>query len=194
GEGMFGDPKTSDPSLVYDDVECPNPATPGADLRGVNGGGFAPDELVVLHQDGKWGRELGRVTTDGAGSFSNLTLTLPNDITGGDHQIWGVGQSSGIASPGTFTGLSQGARSPATLAAGDPTTFSGNGFVPGDPVSLTFADGSGKQIVANGSGVVTANLVSPKVAGPHSAVVVSGVNGSFNAGFNVTPLATLPDQ
>ncbi len=191
-EGMFGDPVTSDASVVTDDVVCPKPAPPGGQLTGVHGGGFGNDEQVTLHLDKKSGKVLAKVTTDGAGAFPSMRVQLPGSISGGTHHLVGIGATSYVVGSGPFTVEAQGDLTPDQVAAGDMTTFNGGGFVPGETVTVSFPHGDPVSVTADASGVVDADLVTPREPGPRGEVTASGDGSNVSAGFDVVPTLTAP--
>ena len=177
---------------MNDDVVCPKPAPPGGELAGVHGGGFGHDEKVALHLDKQSGQVLANATTDGAGAFPNMRVQLPGSISGGTHHLVGVGATSHIVGSGPFTVEAHGDLSPDQVAAGDTTTFSGGGFIPGETVAVSFPHGDPVTVTADSDGVVNAALVTPSEPGPHGVVTASSDGSDTSAGFDVVPTLTAP--
>ncbi len=156
------------------------------------GNGFGPNETVDLHLDSATGPVLGSGLTDASGGFALINATLPNPVGGGTHMVYGVGRTSGVIGPGPLTVTSTSSISPVNLAAGDTTTFSGVGFVPGEPVALSFPGQTPTTINADANGSVTATLTSPAEPYPGGVVTAAAASGTLTDGFNTTSKFNVP--
>jgi large repetitive protein len=109
-------------------------ATPYSVLS-ISGSGFQPGESVLLI----FGLSQATTTADGTGSFSGTSLMVPN-VSGGTYVVLALGQTSGtIAFSYFFVGSFFPLASPSTwwTAPGTAVTFSGSGFSPGEPITIT---------------------------------------------------------
>ncbi len=179
--GMSGDPVTSSAVTVGWNIVADR-GTPGHVLRSVKGFAFGPSEQVDLRLDSPAGQVLLTVGTDASGSFT-AGVPLPPVLPGGLHMLYGIGRTSGIVGPGPFTVTPVGSVSPSRLAAGDPTTFTGAGFVPGETVAISFPGGPTTNATADDEGSVSASLVSPPEAAPGGTLTAVAPSGTANPGY-----------
>jgi hypothetical protein len=160
-------------------------AVPGGTVV-IKSSGFAPNETVDLHLGSTTGAVVGSGPADATG-FASITISVPTPLTGGAHMLYGIGRSSGIVGPGPFTVTPTSSISPVNLGAGDLTTFSGTGFVPGETVSVSFPGGTASQAVADGTGSVSVTLASPPEPAPGGVVTGSAPSGTVTDSFNAMP-------
>jgi large repetitive protein len=166
---------------------------PGGTI-GVNGAGFAPNEVVDLRLDSPSAETLATTTTDPEGKFDGLHVTFPSETPGGGRLLYGVGRTSGRAGPGPVTVTPRVDITPAILAAGDPTTLTGAGFVPGETVTASFPEGTSWQQAADAMGSVVMSLVSPELPAGGGVVTARAPSASASATYSVLPRFTSPDS
>jgi hypothetical protein len=190
-DGMAGGTATASPVTIRWNLTATAPGFPGGSL-GLRGAAFGPGESVALHLDSVTGPVLATLAADVSGALPFTSVTLPAPLTGGVHMLFGTGQISGIVGPGPMTVVPTAAVSPKALTAGDPTTLTGLGFVPGEAVSASFPGGSPTVGVADGTGTVRVTLPSPMEPWPGGNVTASAPSGSASDSFTVTTTFSLP--
>src|SRR5205809_300135 len=82
----------------------PIPVRQGGEVR-ISGRGFGPGETVVVNADESAGYsrfELYRDRASAAGTLDAVTITLPDDLNSGRHDLSAVGQDSGRTSAGVL--------------------------------------------------------------------------------------------
>jgi hypothetical protein len=187
--GLAGTPRTNEVTVHWN--LNGGSAAPGSTV-GISGMGFGAGEKVDLHLDSPSGPTLGTVTTDTAGAFPGTRFPLPSPLPGGQHMVYGVGRSSLIAGPGPITVVPGSSTTPTTFSAGETTTFSGTGFVPGELVSVAFPDGAPTTATADVNGSLTVTLVSPPEPYPGTNIIATAPSGSTSRRFYVRPVVTVP--
>jgi hypothetical protein len=166
---------------------------PGATLPGgVHGGGFRPSEVIDLRIDSPSSTTLASVGADSSGAFPKIPLVLPTPLPGGVHTLYGVGRTSGTIGSGPVTIVPVGAISPSAVAAGDVTTLAGSGFVPGEPVSVSFPGGIPTTVVANSVGSLSIPIASPPEPAAGGSVAAAASSGVASARFTVLTRFTSP--
>jgi len=181
---------TSSPSTVSWNVSA-NSALPGGTWS-VHGYGFGAGETVDLRADAPTGQVLATVTADSTGSFPATSVTIPSPFAGGQHMLYGVGRSTGTVGPGPATVTAKGTLTPVAVAAGDATTYSGVGFVPGETVSASFPGGAPVTGQADATGSVALTLVSPAEPNPGGVVTAAAPSGTVSTSYTVVHRFTLP--
>lgn len=113
--------------------------TPYSSLS-VAGSGFQAGETVLL----MFGLNQATTTADGSGSFTGAALTVPN-VSTGNYVILALGQSSGmVAFTYFYVSSFYPLASPSAwwTAPGTTVTFSGSGFSPNEPITITLSGSS----------------------------------------------------
>jgi hypothetical protein len=145
--------------------------------------------------DNQSGTVVGTQSTDAKGEFiTGKAITLPAPLAGGEHMLFGVGETSGIVGWGPVNVLPVSTMTPTALAAGDVTTVSAMGFVPGETVSMAFPDGPPSQLQADGSGSVQTQLPSPPEPYGGGFVTASAPSGTVKVKFSAIPQFTTVTQ
>jgi hypothetical protein len=157
----------------------------------IHGSGFGPSETVDVHLDSATGPVLRSGVTDSTGAFPSVSTTLPSPLTGGTHQLYGVGRTSGIVGPGVLSVTPAGTLTPAAVASGDPTTYAGVGFMPGEQVSVSFPGGTPLTATADATGSVSVALTSPPEPAGGGVVTAAAPSGSATSTFTVVPRLSL---
>jgi hypothetical protein len=191
-EGLVGNTVTSPPVTIDWNLKANSSPIPGK-TASVNGAGFGASEQVAIRIDAPTGANLAVFTTDSTGSFPFSPVPIPYPFPGGVHMLFGVGLNSGIVGPGPVLVLPTGDLSLTVLAAGDTTTFSGTGFVPGEGVSVSFPDGQAVVQPANSTGSVAVAIVSPPEPFPGDVVTASAPSGQVTDKYTVKSVFTSPD-
>ena len=150
---------------------------------GIAGTGFGASEPVNL----MLGLSNTSVTTDGTGSFSGASLTVPN-VPSGTYIVIGVGQNTGLVA---FSYLYVGSFFPNAspnawyITPGSTLSWSGSGFAPNETITVSqgattlasFAANSGGSFSAAGGTMVPYSLhgqaVGYSVRGAQSAATVN---------------------
>jgi hypothetical protein len=158
----------------------------------VSGEGYAPREQVEVHLDDVSGHLLGTVTTDANGAFDPTSFTLPYDLVGGSHPIYGVGKLSEIAGPGRLVVIAMGGLSDSKVAVGQTVIFTGNGFTAGEQITGSFPGGDPVPGNADGNGSVELDLTSPPEPSPGGVVTVTAGSATVTADYKVLPVFTPP--
>lgn len=164
---------------------------PGATVN-VEGTGFGPGEEVDVHLGSTTGTQVGSATADAQGSFSGASATLPDQLRGGQHDVYGVGQDSGTIALGEMNVTPSATLDPSRLAAGQTLGYDGVGFAPSESVTISFADGTTFHRTADSSGNINANLTMPAEPGPTTTVVGSASNGTTSDSMAVVPSLSAP--
>src|SRR5439155_12010613 len=141
--------------------------------------------MIKLHLGSTSGTVVGSATADATG-FASITITVPTPLTGGSHMLYGVGKTSAIVGPGPFTVTPTGSINPVNVGAGDLTTFSGTGYVPGETVSVSFPGGTPSTKVADANGSVSVTLASPAEPYPGGVVTATAGSGTLTDGYNTS--------
>jgi hypothetical protein len=165
--------------------------TPGSSVH-VSGTAFGPTEEVDLYLGSPGGTSVGSATTDGSGNFSGATATLPDVIRGGEHDVYAVGQDSGIIALGSMSVVPEASVTPTTAAAGDTLTYSGDGFLENGTVTIAFPDGTSYQRTANSSGVISTNVTMPALPAPSATITGTATNGTTTSTVAVSASMSLP--
>ena len=151
--------------------------------RRVEQRGAGAAETVDVHLDSTTGFIVRTATTDASGKMPNGSMTLPSPVAGGVHTLYAVGRTSGIMGWGPVTVTADGAISPSALKAGDVTTFSGVGFVPGQSVSVSFPGGAPVAQPADSTGSVSIAAASPPEPAGGGLVTASSPSGTVTDTF-----------
>jgi hypothetical protein len=126
----------------------------------VTGSGFKPDTDVTITIDGK---DAGTVHTDKYGNFpADATVTVPKDATEGAGKTVEAKDGTNTATA-TFTVDAADAATlkvdPASVEAGKEITVTGDGYTPGDKVTITVGEGDSavtKTVTADADGKIPA--------------------------------------
>ncbi len=116
----------------------------------VAGSGFSPHESVHV----MLGLSTTDVSTNGAGSFSGASLTIPN-VAAGTYLVLALGQTSGVSA---YSYLYVSALAPQAspsswyVAPGSSVTWSGSGFAPNEKITVTQGGATAATFSADGSG------------------------------------------
>src|SRR6266571_8939504 len=161
--------------------------TPGATLAGVGGSGFGKSERVDIRLDSGAGQLLTTFVTTSKGSWRSGSVPIPTPQGGGPHTLYGIGQRTLISATGSFVVNPIGSITPTSLKAGDTTTFSGLGFVPGETISFAFPGGTSVGAIADATGSVTAELVAPPEPASGGVVTASAPSGVATSTFSTVP-------
>lgn len=102
--------------------------------------------------------------------------------------MWAVGRTTGYVAAATFTVTPTISMSPTKVAAGDTTTVSGMGFVPGETVAVTFPGGSAVMVVADAVGNVTVAVVSPPEPFPGGVLTATAPSATVTTSYTVQPV------
>ena len=168
-------------------------ARPGGTVN-ISGDGFGPNEQVDVFLDQVGGPKLLTATTDSNGSFPQKSVPVPAPLPGGLHHLFGVGHNSQINAPGYMTVVPVGAIYPRNLLAGQTTTYTGLGFLPGETVSVAFPGGTPVNGVADQTGSVTVSLPSPPEPYPGGLLTASAPSGQTQETFSAQSRMTSPAQ
>jgi hypothetical protein len=190
--GVAGAPVTSAEVRVRWNIDAGSGA-PGTSVPLVKGDGFGPSEQVEIHLDAPTEPLLTTATTDGSGSFKT-TVRLPSPLPGGTHMLYGVGRVSGITGMGPVTVIPGGSLNPISVAAGDTTTLTAVGFVPGENVSARFPGGDTITSEADGNGTAAIALVSPPEPAPGDRVTASAGSGTARVSYKTAARLTTVDS
>ena len=99
---------------------------------------------------------------------------------------------SGTSGTGQLVVTSTGSINPVNLGAGDLTTLTGQGFVPGETVTVSFSGGSPTLLVAGPTGSVSATLASPAEPYPGGTISVDDIQSTKSGSAAIT--ATSPGE
>jgi len=190
--GMAGPPMAATPEIVSYDVLVGTTGQPGKVVGGVHGGGFAPGETVDIKVDSAGNPTLATVVTDSTGAILNGPVTLPVPLSGGIHLFYAVGRTSGLVGTGPVTVVPDGSVTPASVAAGDTTVFSGVGFRPNEAVSVSFPGGTPVVRAADSTGSVNVSVISPAEPFPGGNATASAPSGVVTDPYTTLARFTAP--
>ncbi len=156
------------------------------------GAGFKAGETVDVHLDTLTGKVLGSKDADGSGVVKPVILTLPSPLAGGTHSLLAIGRSSGDVAKATLT-VTPNDPANFTIAAGDPYTYSGSGWVPGETVTVQFPGYGGHTAVADANGSVTISFAAPPEPHDGQHLSISSPSFSLSVYFRGTPVPSAPD-
>ena len=167
----------------------------------VTGTGFAPGEQVKVLMDGKDSAATVTAASDGSVAFA---VTAPG--LSGNHALTALGSTSRAVATTTLFVLNRDGSNPGDVSPagkhaaefriaaqaatqGTIVEFSGNGFAPGEHVTIALAKGSGAlaTVVANGDGVVWGTFTVPSglKSGETRVTATSGSDTTASDGFRV---------
>ncbi|MEG9246531.1 choice-of-anchor G family protein [Arthrobacter sp. Soc17.1.1.1] len=183
-------------------ITVPATVAAGGDL-GVSGTGFAAGETVTLSIPGVNGGPAvsGTTTANGDGEII-ATLTVPGDYPAGDVVVTARGAVSRVAATDTTAVTYDPTITvPATVVAGDGITVTGDGFAPGETVTVSIPGVDGDEQISVGTtagaeGTITVTVPVPAdyPAGAVEITAVGAVSGTPVSGdlaVIYTPLITL---
>jgi PKD repeat protein len=164
----------------------------------LSGSGFAPSSSMTFTFDGATvTTNPSTVTTDGSGSFFNVTFSVPAGASVGSHTVVATDGSTDTAStPLNVDSLSV---SPSGESAGGTVTVSGSGFAADSPMTFTF-DGTTvttdpASVTSDGSGNfsnVTFSVPDAASAGAHTVSTTDESNDIASTPLNVDSLSVSP--
>ncbi|WP_051681632.1 GH92 family glycosyl hydrolase [Cellulomonas sp. HZM] len=166
---------TKAPVVWTPSVSAPSSVETG-DLVAVTGSGFAPGERVELSLGSS-----SRTVTSTSGGTLSASLVAP--ATAGSYELRAVGAVSTVpatvtvevtARPVTWTPAITVSHS---VEAGETTTVSGTGFVPGEAVSVTFG-GSTTSATATSAGDLSVDVTAPASAGTYVVTALGSVSAT----------------
>jgi hypothetical protein len=191
--GASGSPVSSDPKVGSWDVLVGSTGSPGGNVTGVHGGGFAANETIDIKLDSPTGPALATVVADAGGEFPGGPVTLPSPLTGGLHTFYAVGRTSAIAGPGPVTVVPGATLNPTGVAAGDVASVVGAGFRPNEMVSASFPGGPTSSGAANASGSVTLAVTSPAEPAGGGTLTASAPSGTATDNYSTVAKFVGPD-
>lgn len=156
----------------------------------VAGSGFAPNEHVQV----SFGLNNANVVADGTGSFGGASLIIPN-VPSGLYMVIAVGQTSGQVA---FTYVYVQALFPQVspnswyLQPGAVLSWSGSGFAPNEPITVTRDGTQIASFVANGSGAFSAAGGAAVPYSLHGGTNTYVIRGS-NTGSSMTVMLSVAD-
>jgi hypothetical protein len=141
------------PVSVVDPAVGVDPATvPAGGTTTVTGTGFTAGGDVTLRLTDADGVPVGEPVTVAAGDGGAMSadLPVPPDAAPGDHTIVATDVTLGLSATAalTVTAAPVVVVDPSTVAAGDSTTVTGEGFTPGTDVAVGLADADGEPLGA----------------------------------------------
>jgi len=144
---------------------------PGTPLV-ITGSGFAPGETVTVSQPNG---SSGTATAASSGNFST-TVTVPAGLPGGVDTIGAVGSLTQVRVLASLTVIAATlTANPLSVSAGSSVALSGNGFAPGEIVSLADSTGGVQTVTADTLGHVAATAaIAPTQAGGVVTYVATG--------------------
>ncbi|MFE7408003.1 choice-of-anchor G family protein, partial [Isoptericola sp. NPDC057559] len=155
---------------------------PAGGTTTVTGDGFTPGEDVTVQLTDDAGAPVGDPVTVTAGDDGTITadLTVPADATPGDHTVVATDSSGATAEAGlVVTAAPTIDVDPGTVPAGGTTTVTGDGFTPGEDVTVQLTDPDGTPVgdpvtvTAGDDGTITAEIPVPADAEPGDYTVVA---------------------
>jgi hypothetical protein len=189
--GAIGTPASADPEVVLWNVTATGTASPAGNLP-IRGGGFGTSEQVDVRLDSPTGPLVATIGSDTNGTLPFTNVAMPSPLAGGQHMVYGVGRTSGTVGRGPATIVPTASISPKTLAAGDVTTFTGNGYVPNQTVTISFPGGAPVQKTAAADGSVKASVTSPREPYPGDVVTGASSSGSASDTYRTSQTLTAP--
>ncbi|MBI4498958.1 MAG: hypothetical protein HY689_13785 [Chloroflexi bacterium] len=159
----------------------------------VSGSGFAAESTVTLRWGATDGTALGTATTDAAGAFASVSMTIPADATAGSHQLYASDGATTTSVTITVLPSPSITTSPTSGVAGAAISLSGQHFGAGATVTVRWDGSSGTVLgttLANASGAFSGLTVFIPVAASVGDHLLSASDGTLSA---TTPLAVLPD-
>jgi len=190
--GMSGAPATSVTRTIQWNLQASSDVVPGGSV-GIRGGGYTPGEKVDIEADSPGSTVLATTVADANGALPYTQVPVPAPFPGGAHTFFGVGRTSGIVGRGPVKVTPVASINPKSLAAGDSTTFSGMGYVPGETVAVSFPGGAPVSATADPTGSVAVALISPPEPVDGGNVVGVAQSGMAAAPFSVISRMTIPD-
>jgi hypothetical protein len=188
--GLNGTPVVAAPTVIGYNLTV-DPGRPDS-IAGVKGRGYTPYELVDIRIDSAVGDILSTAAADDVGAWDWQSTPLPPALKGGTHLLFGTGRDSDKVGQGTILIIPGATISPTYFAAGDPVTFKGAGFVPGETVSVTFPGQPASTVVAAANGNANAIVTAPSEPNTGGNVIASAPSGSVSMLFAVTSVLTSP--
>lgn len=149
------------------------PTVAAGETLAVTGTGFTPGATVSVTLTGPGGAVVGpvEVTASATGDLI-ANLPIPATATPGTYTVTATDPSGAVATGATWVGAPEIALDPPRLLPGDSTTVTGEGYLPGEQVTieLTGADGAtvGDPVTATADvgGAFTADLPVPADTDP----------------------------
>jgi hypothetical protein len=191
--GAESSPVSSVAKPIEWNLNPPASVTPGKTV-GVSGGGYAPGEKVNVKLDSSSSATIASINATSEGKFSGLQLPVPSPYHGGNHMLYGVGQTSGTVGQGVLVVIPKATVSPGSVGAGEPATVSGVGFVPSESVSVSFSGGNPVSKTADATGSVTASLTAPEAPAGTGLVSAAAPSGTASTTYTVLGRLVTPAQ
>jgi hypothetical protein len=189
--GLSGTPVISPVATVQYNVQAQGTVRPGGSVL-VQGGGFAPNETVDIHLDSATGLLLATMTTTSKGSWPGRNIAFPSPLVGGGHTMYGVGQTSGKVGPGPVTVVPGLSVTPSTFKVGTSVVVNGVGFIPGEPVWVSFPRQGQSMTPADSVGSISQTVVVPPEPYPGDVVTATSSAAPVTAAYTIVPAATAP--
>ncbi|GAB6939057.1 hypothetical protein JCM11754A_25840 [Isoptericola variabilis] len=168
---------TAAPTIVADPTSVPAGGT-----TTVTGGGFTPGEDVTVQLTDDTGDPVGdpvTTTAEDDGTIS-VDLPVPADTTPGDLTVVATDSTGAAAeAPLEVTAAPTVAVDPGTVPAGGTTTVTGEGFTPGEDVTVQLTDDTGNPVgnpvttTAEDDGTISVDLPVPADTTPGDLTVVA---------------------
>ncbi|WP_146252030.1 choice-of-anchor G family protein [Xylanimonas oleitrophica] len=157
------------PALTLDPGTVPAGGTTTAE-----GTGFTPGESVTVQLTDPEGNPVGEPVTAIAGPDGSFTadVPVPADAAPGDHTVIATDNTGATSeAPLQITAAPSLVVDPAQVPAGGATTVNGEGFTPGEPVTVQLTDAAGQRV-------------------GEPVTVVTGADGTFSTDLSVPDDAT----